>query len=151
MHFLRQAIAIGALVSACTANVAPSTTTPPVDWGPLAVQASGNGEKARTQGTLRIDEDCVLLERGGERTLLVWPASQVSWDPGRETVMFVDRHGRLRQLTNGMPVGFGGGGASEAEGGPLEDRFASVDWVKRPDPECVAPSVWFVGTWSNPT
>ena len=151
MHFLRQAIAIGALVSACSANVEPSPIAPPVDWGPLAVQAGTSGHDARADGIIRIDVRCVFLERGTERTVLVWPASQVSWDPIGAAVMFVDRQGRIRQLTNGMPVGFGGGGASEAQGGRLEDRLARVDWVKRPDPECVAPSVWFVETWSNPT
>lgn len=46
------------------------------DWGPLAVGDSQEGGDALMHGTIRIADECVLLEEQSVEMLLVWPARQ---------------------------------------------------------------------------
>lgn len=114
------------------------------DGGPLAVNES-NGAEARNEGTLRITEGCVFLERGGEQQLLVWPADRARWDAVGGTITFTTvRNGELT-LKSGDYVELGGGGSSEAEGGMIpQERVETVTWVQRPADACLIDAWWFV-------
>src|SRR5437867_4220823 len=70
-----------------------SFTTDPLQshgFGPLAVLDSGGGSDARGgMGPLRINDNCVTMTReNGEILLLVWHATEVTWDQGSREISF---------------------------------------------------------------
>lgn len=105
-------------------------------WGPLAVVRS-TGDDARTEGTLRITEECVFIESQGEIALLVWPADRTAWDPVARRVSFRRSNGQLVAMQSGAAVALGGGGSSAA-------RDSHVDWIASPAPSCLTRGRWFV-------
>lgn len=115
------------IVSSCgvdsvSVDTRPGATIPPpvteVGWGPLAVTGgSRSGDEALISGTLRITDDCVLLDEGDDPVLLVWLEEQTEWDPLTETVRYGGGDGSIAVLGSGDTVSFGGGGSSESEGG----------------------------------
>jgi hypothetical protein len=135
----------------------PEATVPSpaieTSWGPLAVIAGGqSGDEALISGTLRIADNCVLLDERGELVLLVWPEDQTEWDSQTNTVRYDAGDGFIATLGGGDTVSFGGGGSSEAEGGMTAESFLeSVNWVARPDNQCVADTRWFVGEFVDTT
>lgn len=108
----------------------------PPGWGPLAVVAR-TGDDARTEGTLRITEECVFIDSGGETSLLVWPADRTVWDPALRTVSFTRPTGEVIALRSGQVVALGGGSSTKA-------RDGEVDWIAPPAPECLTDARWFV-------
>jgi hypothetical protein len=68
---------------------AVTTPGPGADWGPLAVVPPSDGSRtARTEGTVLISSDCVVLDGGDTRSLLVWPADRTSWDASANGLRF---------------------------------------------------------------
>jgi hypothetical protein len=123
--------------AACGAPRAPG-------WGPLAV-VSATGDQARTEGMLRITDECVFVERQGERELLVWPADRTTWNPGDRTISFQQLGGQQVTLESGQAVVLGGGGSHLAEDGLDGERWASsVDWIQAPAAACITDGRWFV-------
>ncbi|MGH9052685.1 MAG: hypothetical protein ACRDWX_06700 [Acidimicrobiia bacterium] len=116
-------------------------------WGPLAVEPLPEGSGAALiAGTLKVTEDCVILDEQGEDVLLVWPADRTSWNPESRTIAFETRDGQMVTLTDGDEVKFGGGGSSMEEDGLSAEAFVtSVKWVSQPQPSCVTDARWFVG------
>jgi hypothetical protein len=116
-------------------------------WGPLAViPPQGGADAARTEGTLRITEGCVTLERLGEVTLLYWPADRTTWDEASRTITFENFDGSSGTVADGDEVVLGGSGGTETEGGVSgAEHVASVDWVAPPDPSCPLDPWWDVG------
>jgi hypothetical protein len=116
-------------------------------WGPLAVFPPQDGaDTARTEGTLRISDRCVTLERAGEVQLLTWPADRTSWDAETRAITFENFDGTVVTVADGDDVVLGGSGGTEAEGGLSgEEHVASVDWVAPPDPSCPLDPWWDVG------
>lgn len=127
--------------------VAGCSPAPPdgAGWGPLAVDDSQEGGEALIHGTLRIDDECVLLEEQGIEVLLVWPADRTRWNEAARTIIVMNRDGVENTIGDGSRVVMGGGGSSVEEGGLRSDRWiASVDWVARPSGECLRDVRWFV-------
>ena len=113
-------------------------------WGPMAVVTS-TGDMARNEGTLLITDQCVFLERDGERWLLAWPANRIGWNGEDESIAFTTLSGDHVMLRTGDAVVLAGGGSSAAEDGlDFEDWTANMDWVQAPDPSCAADLRWFV-------
>ena len=116
-------------------------------WGPLAV-IGGNrsGDQALISGTLRIADDCVLLDERGDMVLLVWPEEETEWEPVTGSVRYRAGDGSVAVLGEGEVVSFGGGGSSELEDGTMaEDFVSSVTWVSQPADHCIVGTRWFVG------
>ncbi len=135
-----------------TTSPAPISTSTAPDQpaddpaGPLAVVLPAEGsDGALIQGTLRITNECVLLDERGDEVLLVWPGDRASWDPDTRTIAFQAGDGVVT-LADGDEVTFGGGGSSADEGGlRSEDWVATVPWVSEPDPACLRDIRWFIG------
>lgn len=154
-HLTRVALVITTLVvTACGggrggSNEAADAATTGDDrsWGPLAIvpppEASG---QALIAGTLKVTDECLLLDERGEDVLLVWPADRTRWNPESKTISFETSDGRTVTLADGDEVAFGGGGSSvEEDGLSAEDFVAGVEWVSEPAPSCVMDTRWFVG------
>ncbi len=133
------------VVAACQIGDSVEGPVASREWGPLAIAESASGDRARITGTIQITERCVLLDRGNEAALLVWPSTHTSWDSEDMTVEFVSRSGQRTLLHDGDRAVFAGGGSSEAEDGQSTDEFlASIAWTAQPDRECVTDIRWFV-------
>ena len=114
-------------------------------WGPLAAARGSGGDQALASGTLVITDRCTFLESGGERTLLVWPAEQTSWNPLTATIIFKPLRGQPIEVRNGQLVSLGGGGSSQAEDGLVGEAWAArFDWASPPAPECLVENRWSV-------
>ena len=121
-----------------------------IAWGPLAVFPPQDGaDSARNEGTLRITDACVTLERLGEVTLLTWPADRTTWDEASRTITFENFDGTIVTVADGDDVvvgGSGGGTESEAEGGISSEEYVDrIDWVAPPASSCPLDSWWGVG------
>ena len=116
-------------------------------WGPLAVLESDGYDLARTEGTIRITDTCVLLENGDEVALLIWPADRTRWNASDGTIEFETLSGRTVTLASGQRVALGGGGwsAAEASNPDHEALLAGIDWISAPDPACPTDTWWGVG------
>jgi hypothetical protein len=147
-----------------TASTAPSTPkpsasptgspSPDAKWGPLAVIEPEDGsDSARNEGTIRITESCVFLERNTRQLLLVWPADRTTWNAERRTVAFKNyesegdpESGATVSVGNGTHVVVGGsGGTRDASGQTKEEWLASREWVARPAASCPLDEWWTVG------
>jgi hypothetical protein len=116
-----------------------------VSWGPLAVIVTNSGMQARNEGTLVLTDQCVFLERGGERELLVWPANQTNWSPGTAESPFRRSNGAVMTMRDGQHVVLGGGGSSRSQDGLAGEEWASrIEWVAAPDPGCIIDVRWMV-------
>ena len=119
----------------------------PSDWGPLAVMPPQDGvETARSEGTSRVTESCVHLQSRDGLTLLYWPADGTLWDAESRTIGFTNPDGTEIRLAEGDTVALGGGGGSEGESGVTREQWAdSIEWVARPEDQCLVDSWWAVG------
>lgn len=116
-----------------------------VSWGPLAVMVTDFGMQARNEGTLVMTDQCVFLERGGERQFLVWPANETSWLPATKEIAFRRTNGEVVSIRDGQFVVLGGGALSFTVDGPNGEKLPRrIDWVVAPDPECVVDVRWLV-------
>ncbi len=121
-----------------------------IAWGPLAVYAPQDGaDSARNEGTLRITDTCVTLERLGAVTLLTWPADRTSWDETTRTITFENFDGTIVTVEDGDVVVVGGSGSGgEGEGEPgmsIEEYLDRIDWVAPPASSCPLDERWGVG------
>jgi hypothetical protein len=121
-----------------------------IEWGPLAVYPPQDGaDTARNEGTLRITDTCVTLERLGKITLLTWPADRTTWDEASRSITFENFDGAATTVADGDEIVIGGSGSGdESEGEPgisVEEWIASHDWVAPPDPSCPLDVRWGVG------
>jgi len=116
----------------------PDVSSGPDDeWGPLTVvDGAPSGRRARTTGTLSIEENCVTLTgAGGQQRLLIWPSRATAWDPANGAVLY-DSNGETVTLTDGETVSFGGGSiGSDSE----------AEYLSGPHPSCPASDAWLVG------
>lgn len=102
--------------------------------------------EALTSGTLRLTEDCAVLDTGGEDVLLVWPADRTTWNADERTVTLEDVNGDRGTAGDGDQIRVGGGGSTVDEGGAQGDEWVEgVDWVSAPDESCPSDSRWIVG------
>lgn len=122
---------------------AQSSSAAASEWGPLAV-IEFTGNEARNQGTLMITDECVFLERDGQRELLVWPEDRTRWnDDG--TISFATIHDGEVTLRQGDYLVLGGGGSNTDEDKLDGAEWAdSVDWVHPPADACLVDWRWFV-------
>lgn len=137
------------LVIACSSGsvgAAPNATRaaePSLAWGPLAVidpvPPVAIGEALAT-GTIRITEECVLLDDGGSEVLLVWMADRTTWDPVARTVTFANNDGPVGTVGDGDHVVLGGGGESAEEG-----KLRDIVWLSPPAPSCPGDERFTVG------
>lgn len=119
-------------------------------WGPLAIYPPQDGtDDARNEGTLRISDTCVTLERLGRVTLLTWPADRTTWDPASRTITFENFDGTTATVADGDEIVVGGSGSGDESEGELgmsvEEWVGSHDWVAPPDPSCPLDVRWGVG------
>jgi len=98
---------------------------PELTWGPLAVIEETGGMDALAEGIVRIDAECVWLDRG-RGILLVWPEARTRWVPPGG-VLFERQNGEVVAIHNGERLAFGGGGVQ-----------STFEWVNAPDPSCPA-------------
>jgi hypothetical protein len=125
----------------------PSTGPSADPWGPLAViPPEGGADTARTEGTLRITDECVFLEAQGEAPLLFWPADRTTWDGEARAITFRNFDKSVVTVSDGDHVVLGGSGDSEADSGTSgEDWVKQVALVAQPAPSCVLDPRWVVG------
>ncbi len=126
------------------------SASPTIAWGPLAVFPPQDGaDTARKEGTLRVTDGCVTLERQGEVTLLTWPADRTTWDAGSRTITFENFDGTNVTVADGDDIvvgGSGSGGESEGEPGmSVEEWIRSHEWVAPPTLSCPLDLRWGVG------
>jgi len=127
-----------AVVFGCGAEAA-------VSLGPLAVMRTNFGMQARNEGTLVVTDECVFLERDGERTLLLWPADQTSWSVETNEIQFQRLNGDVIKRGDGQPVVLGGGSFEMTVDGPNGEKVPrEVDWLAEPDAACAAEPRWLV-------
>ncbi len=103
-------------------------------WGPLAVidpEPPVHLGAALATGTIRITQDCVLLDEGAREVLLVWMAYRTTWNAADRSVTFRNLDGSAVTVGDGDQVELGGAGESAEEGGPHE-----VVWLSPPSPSC---------------
>lgn len=114
-------------------------------WGPLAVMQTDFGMAARNEGTLVLTDQCVYLERDGERELLIWPANETSWSPATAEIRFRRSNGDVMTMRDGQRVVLGGGALSLTVDGLNGQKVArQFDWVAEPDAGCIADVPWLV-------
>ena len=130
-----------------TPSDAPPTSGSDGDWGPLAVVPPQDGaDTARTEGTLRVTDDCVFLATPGGLVLLVWPADRTAWNVPARTITFSNYDGSTVTAADRTPVVLGGSGASDEDGGDTAEVWlARTPWVARPAASCPLDSRWWVG------
>lgn len=122
---------------------APAGPNPALQWGPVAAFQSPLQMDARNEGVLRITDQCTFLERGGERSLLAWPAERTRWNAGAASISFRTRSGNEVTVRDGDEIVLGGGGSSRAEGGGTGAEWASrLTWVSPPDASCLVDFRW---------
>jgi hypothetical protein len=130
-------------------NLEPSASAGPAAdaFGPLAVIPPQDGaDSARTEGRLRITDECVFLDSPSGVTLLVWPADRTAWSPEPPTITFTNFDGSVVAVRDGDAVVLGGSGDSEADGGLSgEDWVERTVWVAPPSFSCSLDQRWFVG------
>jgi hypothetical protein len=102
-------------------------------------------DTARTEGTVRITDDCVFLVSSGGPVELLWPANLTVWDAAATTVLFINLDGTRVRITDGIHVTLGGGGDSNGESGTTEAWLARIKWVAQPALSCPLESRWAVG------
>jgi hypothetical protein len=154
---MRRTIGVGAAVLATVVVVvaiwlglAPPLGQPTAllnPWGPLAVIPPQDGaDSARTEGTLRITEECVHVEWRGELTFLFWPADRTLWDAASRAITFRNFDGTFATVSDGDTVVLGGGGDSAAESGLTGEQWvSSMRWVAPPAASCSLDQRWAVG------
>jgi hypothetical protein len=73
---------------------------PNSDWGPLAVDDRGpGGDKARTEGFLRIVDGCMVLEvRDGDLVLPLWQRVSTHWSAETQTVTYKNTDGSTTEF-----------------------------------------------------
>jgi hypothetical protein len=137
----------GASPPASSSGSTPSSGSPANTWGPLAVIPPQDGaDTARDEGTLRITDTCVTLERAGEVQLLFWPADRTTWDGVARAVTFENFDGTVVTVSDGDDVVLGGGGDSELESGRSGEEWVDgMEWVAPPDTSCPLETRWGVG------
>jgi hypothetical protein len=116
----------------------------------LAVFPPQDGaDSARNEGTLRITDSCVVMERRGEVTLLTWPADRTAWDEASRTITFENFDGTVVTVSDGDDIVVGGsGGSSKSEGESSltsEEYVDRIDWVAPPASSCPLENWWGVG------
>ena len=140
---------ISSVTPTAPASEANGSPSPPKSdrFGPLAVVPATDGtDTARTEGTLRITDDCVFLEVGSEQELLIWPDARTEWDKDTEQISFTNFDGTVVRVGDATPVVLGGSGDSDAESGLVPGAWlANISWVKPPAGSCPLESRWFVG------
>lgn len=121
--------------------------------GPIAAVPGGDisdSMEAGIEGTLRVTDTCVLLEGGGQETLLVFRQPEVSWDGDKGEVLF-DSDGTTIRLRDGQPVSFGGGGSSSTEDGVDDEAYLrDTDWANAPAESCLRPNRFEVNSVVEP-
>lgn len=138
-------------VAAPTATLSSPRGSSSIDWGPLAVIPPQAGmDLARTEGTLRITNECVFLDARGGPVLLMWPADRVRWDPLTGAIVFLNVDGATVSVGDGSAVALGGGGDSNEESGTTTAEWlAKTLWVARPAATCPLEVRWSVGSLSG--
>ncbi len=142
---------IAAPSGAPTPSPVSATPSPSGAWGPLAVIPPQDGaDTARTEGTLRITNACVILDTAGGPVLLLWPADRTAWAAASHTISFANFDGTTVVVGDGMALALGGGGDSSAEGAAPEAWLAETPWVARPALSCPLGVRWTVGAVMRP-
>lgn len=116
-------------------------------WGPLAVIPPQDGsDTARLEGTIRLTDACVVLEKGSSVTLLFWPADRTVWNAESRAISFTNVDGSVVSIRDGDAVVLGGGGDSEGDGDLTRQEWAdATTWIARPDAACLLAAWWGVG------
>lgn len=140
----------GASPPASSFGSATPSGSAPAAWGPLAVFPPQDGaDTARNEGTLRITDTCVTLERQDVVTLLTWPADRTTWDGASRTIIFENFDGTIVTVADGDDIVVGGSGSGdESEGEPgltVEEWIQSHEWVAPPELSCPLDVRWGVG------
>lgn len=116
-------------------------------WGPLAVIPPQDGtDLVRNEGTLRITDTCVYLDRLGSIEVLFWPADRTAWNKELRAITFTNFDGTVVTVDDGDHVVLGGGGDSSAESGVSGEEWAKrMEWVARPAASCALDARFGVG------
>jgi hypothetical protein len=118
-----------------TLQSAGSVQVAPNPWGPLAVidpEGPFPLGAALATGTIRITDDCVVLDEGAREVLLVWIADRTTWNAADRSVSFRNLDGSAVTADDGDRVELGGAGESVEENGALHE----LDWLRPPSPTC---------------
>ena len=137
-------LAIAMVATAC----GPTSNDDP--WGPLAVhEYPPNGDFARAEGTVRLTDECAMLDvPNGTRLLLVWSAEATRWEPESETIRYRGFDGEVVDVGDGQEVVLSGSG--EPFVGPeavvtMDEWVAARTWQAPPHESCVSDQSWSIG------
>jgi hypothetical protein len=109
-------------------------------------------DTARTEGTLRITETCVVLITNGGAMVLVWPADRTTWNAGQGAIAFANDDGSTMTAGDGDYVVLGGSADSFEDGGVTpQEWLVQTPWVQAPDPTCPLDTRWWVGALTRST
>jgi hypothetical protein len=113
-------------------------------------------DTALTEGTIRISDECVILEARRGPVLLIWPADRTTWGAAAKAVAFDNyessgdpESGKTVTVTDGMRVALGGSGGTRDDGETPEEWLADREWVMRPAASCVVDEWWSVGAMTR--
>ena len=149
-----RARSIGLVPLLVVVAVAPACVTPGGEdttaWGPLAVvNQPPNGDFARTEGVVRLTDECAMLEvPNGDVLLLVWPADATTWQAESETILYRGFGGGVVEVGDGQEVVLSGSG--EPFVGPevevtMTEWVAAREWEAAPRVSCAAVQTWSIG------
>ena len=148
---LATSLVIAPFLVGCARPSETPSASPPSSWGPLAVvNEPANGDFARTEGTVRLEGDCAMLELNtGDLVLLVWSADQTTWLAERQTVRYRNVSGGGLEVADGDSVSIGGSGMTFV--GPeamwtWHEWIDRRDWMATPHDLCRADPEWTSAT-----
>lgn len=112
-------------------------------YGPLAIYQGGAGDDGRTEGEVRVSNDCVFLSSSAGDLLLIWPEGSTSWSESDATIEFDNPDGSgLAEIRDGDRLVLSGGGTTIKR--EWSNWVDSLVWVVKPDPSCESPATWAV-------
>jgi hypothetical protein len=104
------------------------------DTGPIAVLAGkySGGDHALFEGTLRLEDGCLLIDSGQSQLLVAVQSGSSSWNEGRQEMRYRGCRYRVGEM-----ISVGGGGGTPA---------SQLEWEVPPAENCMDYQVWVMNS-----